>query len=86
MHLFLAFHTHHLLISLERDLEDVSLLRLGQEEKHGLGLVCGRADENHASFWVVKVILQKINAHEAIHHNLQMSLYIIKKHTTVLSY
>lgn len=50
--------THHLFIRLQRDLEDVSLLRLGQEEEHGLGLVGGGADEDHPSLGVVQVILR----------------------------
>lgn len=51
--------THHLFIRFQRNLEDVSLLRLGQEEEHGLGLVGGRADEYHPSLWVIQVILKE---------------------------
>ena len=47
---------HHVLVRLQRDLEDVSLLGLGQEEEHGLGLVSGAADEDHASLGVVQVV------------------------------
>lgn len=45
--------THHLFIRFQRNLEDVSLFCLGQEEEHGLGLVGGRTDEYHPSLWVI---------------------------------
>lgn len=32
------------------------LFGLSQEEEHRLGFMCGRADENHSSLWVIKVI------------------------------
>lgn len=51
--------THHLFVRFQSNLEDVSLLRLGQEEEHGLGLVGGRADEYHPSLRVVQVVLQE---------------------------
>ena len=48
---------YHVFISLQSNFEDVSLLCLGQEEEHGLGLMCSRADKNHTSLWVIQVIL-----------------------------
>lgn len=51
------YSSYHLLICFQGDLENVSLLSLGKEEEHRLGFVCGRADEDHASFWIVQVIL-----------------------------
>lgn len=50
---------YHVLISLQGDFEDVSLLCLGQEEEHGFGLVCSRADKDHTSLWVIQVILSR---------------------------
>lgn len=49
--------TYHVLISLQCDFEDITLLRLSQEKEHGLCLVCGRADKDHASLRVIQVIL-----------------------------
>ena len=46
----------HVLVCLQRDLEDVSLFRLREEEEHGLGFVRGAADEDHASFRVVQIV------------------------------
>lgn len=51
--------TYHVLISLQCDFEDITLLRLSQEKEHGLGLVCSRADKDHASLRVIQVILLK---------------------------
>lgn len=48
---------YHVFISLQSNFEDVSLLCLGQEEEHGLGLMCSRADKNHTPLWVIQVIL-----------------------------
>ena len=48
--------THHVLVGLECDLEDVSLLGLREEEEHGLGLVRGRAHEDHPPLGVVQVV------------------------------
>lgn len=53
---------YHVFVSLQGDFEDVSLLRLGQEEEHRLGLVCSRADKNHTSLWVIQVILSRKQA------------------------
>lgn len=39
-------------------LEDVSLLRLSQEEEHWPGLVSGCANEDHSSLWIIKIILE----------------------------
>lgn len=36
-----GYSSYHLLICFQGNLEDVSLLSLGKEEKHGLGFVCG---------------------------------------------
>lgn len=48
---------HHFFIGLQRDLEDVSLLSLSQEEEHGLGFVGGWADKDHAALRVIQVVL-----------------------------
>lgn len=48
---------HHFFICFQGHLKDVSLLGLGQEEEHGLGLVGGRADKYHATLRVIQVIL-----------------------------
>lgn len=40
------------------NLEDVALLCLGKEKEHGASLVCCSTDEDHASLWVVQIILQ----------------------------
>lgn len=53
---------YHVFVSLQGDFEDVSLLCLGQEEEHGLGLVCSRADKYHTSLWVIQVILSRKKA------------------------
>ena len=50
---------HHVVVRLQRDLEDVALLSLDQEEEHRLGLVRGRGDEQHAAVRVVQIILPK---------------------------
>ena len=55
-----VFHldlSYHVFVGLECDLENVSLLRLNKEEEHGLGLVGGGADEDHAAVGIVKVVL-----------------------------
>lgn len=52
-----GYSSYHLLICFQGNLEDVSLLSLGKEEKHGLGFVCGWADEDHAPLWIIQVIL-----------------------------
>ena len=46
----------HVFLGLKRDLEDVTLLGLDQEEEHGLGFVGGRADKDHATIRVVEVV------------------------------
>lgn len=56
----MLLHSHdayHVFISLQSNFEDVSLLCLGQEEEHGLGLMCSRTDKNHTPLWVIQVIL-----------------------------
>jgi hypothetical protein len=53
--------SHHLFIHIHGDLENVALLRLDKEEKHGLGAVGSRADENHTPLRIIQVILQKTN-------------------------
>ena len=47
---------HHVLVSLQRDLEDVALLRLNEEEEHGLGLVGGAAHKDHPALRVVEIV------------------------------
>lgn len=56
-HFCCSCEAYHVFISLQSDFEDVSLLCLGQEEEHGLGLMCCRADKNHTSLWVIQIIL-----------------------------
>ena len=46
----------HVAVRLQGDLEDVPLFGLDQEEEHGLGLVGGGADEDHAAVGVVEVV------------------------------
>lgn len=58
------FGTHHVLISFQCDFEDIALLCLSQEKEHGLGLVCSRADKDHASFRVIQVVLLKRTARQ----------------------
>lgn len=48
--------SHHVLVGFQRDLEDVSLLCLGEEEEHALSLVSGAAHEQHAALRVVQVV------------------------------
>ena len=50
----------HILIDFQSNLEYVSLLRLRQEKEHALGFVGCGANEDHSTFWVVKVILRPI--------------------------
>lgn len=52
------YSSYHLLIRFKGNLENVSLLSLGKEEEHGFGFVCCRADEDHASLWIIQVILR----------------------------
>ena len=47
---------HHVLVRLQRDLEDVALLRLHQEEEHRLGLVGGAAHKDHAALRIVEIV------------------------------
>lgn len=53
----LVLCSYHFFIRFQGNLKDVSLLCLGQKEKHGLGLVGGRADKDHASLRIIQVIL-----------------------------
>ena len=48
--------TNHILISLQCNFEDVSLLSLCQEEEHALCLVSGTAHKQHPPLRVIKVI------------------------------
>ena len=47
---------HQVVVDFEGDLENVALLGLDQEEKHGLGFVGGGADEKHSSVRVIQVV------------------------------
>ena len=47
---------NHVFVRLQSDFEDVPLLGLSQEEKHGLGFVRGTADEQHSALGVVEVV------------------------------
>jgi hypothetical protein len=47
---------HHVLVRLQRDLEDVALLRLHQKEEHRLGLVGGAAHKDHAALRIVEIV------------------------------
>lgn len=63
---------HHFFIRFQRDLKDVSLLRLGQEEEHGLGLVGGRTDEYHPSLWVIEIILKEQRGEGRLKQTIQI--------------
>ena len=54
--IFEANFGDHILVRFQRDFEYVSLLGLRQKEEHGLGLVRGAADEDHAALGVVQVV------------------------------
>ena len=47
---------HHVLVCLQGDLEDISLLCLHEEEEHGLGLVGRAAHKDHAALWIVEIV------------------------------
>lgn len=46
----------HIIVRFQGDLKDVSLLGLQQEEVHALGAMCGRADEDHATFGIIQIV------------------------------
>lgn len=52
---------YNIIVSLESDLENITLLGLHKEKIHGLGAMCSRADEDHTTFRIVEIVASTWN-------------------------